>query len=42
MKQDKERYDKFKNNDQFRKWAAKKNEEKGVIVPEAVNAELCP
>ena len=42
MKQDKERYDKFKKNDQFRKWAAKKNEEKGVIVPEAANAEVCP
>ena len=42
MKQDKERYDKFKENDKFRKWAAKKNKEKEVIVPVAVNSEVCP
>ena len=41
MKQDKECYDKFKENDKFRKWAAKKNKEKDVIVPVAVNAKVC-
>ena len=40
MKQDKERYDKFKENDKLRKWTAKKNKEKEVIVLEAVNAEV--
>ena len=40
MKQDKERYDKFKENDKLRKWAAKKNKEEEVIIPEAVNAEV--
>ena len=32
MKQDKERYDKFKENDKLRKWTAKKKKEKEVIV----------
>ena len=41
MKQDKEYYDKFKDNNKFRKWAAKKNKEKDVIVPVAVNAKVC-
>ena len=41
MKQDKERYDKFKENDKLRKWAAKKNKVEEVIVPEAVNTEVC-
>ena len=41
MKKDKERYEKFKENVKLRKWAAKKNEEEEVIVPEAVNAEVC-
>ena len=40
MKQDKERYDKFKENDKLKKWAAKKNKEEEVIVPEAINAEV--
>ena len=39
MKQDQERYDKFKENDQLRKWVAKKNKEE-VIVTEAVNVEV--
>ena len=40
MKQDQKRYGKFKENDKLRKWAAKKNKQKQVIVPEAVNAEV--
>ena len=40
MKQDKERYDKIKENDKLRKWAAKKNKEEEVIVPEAVHTEV--
>ena len=40
MKQDQERYDKFKENDKLRKWAAKKNKEEEVIVTEAVNVEV--
>ena len=41
MKQDKEHYDKFKGDDRLRKWAAKKNKVEEVIVPEAVNTEVC-
>ena len=40
IKQDKEHYDKFKENNKFKKWVAKKNKEKEVIVPEAVNAKV--
>ena len=32
MKQDKERYDKFKENDKLRKWAAKKNKEEEEVI----------
>ena len=38
MKQDQEHYDKFKENHKLRKWAAKKNKEKEVLVREAVHA----
>ena len=40
MKQDQERYGKFKENDKLRKWAAKENKEGEVIVTEAVNVEV--
>ena len=40
MKQDQERYDKFKENHKLRKWA-KKNKEKDVLVREAVHAVVC-
>ena len=40
MKQDQERYDKFKENHKWRKWA-KKNKEKEVLVREAVHAVVC-
>ena len=39
MKQDKERYGKFKEN-KLRKWVAKKNKEEEVIVPEAIIAKV--
>ena len=38
MKQDQEHYDKFKEIHKLRKWAAKKNKEKEVLVREAVHA----
>ena len=40
MKQDQKRYEKFKENDKLRKWAAKKKKEEEVIVTEAVNVEV--
>ena len=40
MKQDQERYGKFKENDKLRKWAVKENKEGEVIVTEAVNVEV--
>ena len=40
MKQDQERYGKFKENDKLRKWAAKENKEGEPRVTEAVNVEV--